>query len=81
MDDPDAPLTFPGKKLVASWFTPTDPQLRAVLPRVFVSEIQVRVYGTRAVRCAARRGIVRCGTVWYVTDADSRRCLIGPSGG
>ncbi|EFJ47180.1 hypothetical protein VOLCADRAFT_117957 [Volvox carteri f. nagariensis] len=41
VEDPGAPLTFPAKKLVATWFMAKDPRVRAVLPRVFVSEIQV----------------------------------------
>ncbi|KAG2491926.1 hypothetical protein HYH03_009661 [Edaphochlamys debaryana] len=39
--DDDPPLAFPNKRLVATWFTPADPAARAVLPRIFVSEIQV----------------------------------------
>jgi hypothetical protein len=39
-DDP--PLRFPAKRLRASWFRPREPALRATLPRVFVSELEVR---------------------------------------
>ncbi|KAG2434708.1 hypothetical protein HXX76_007598 [Chlamydomonas incerta] len=45
-DDP--PLAFPAKKLAAAWFSATDPAARALLPRVFVSEIQVEKLSPRA---------------------------------
>ncbi|GLC34341.1 hypothetical protein PLESTB_000739900 [Pleodorina starrii] len=63
MDDPEAPLTFPGKKLVATWFTPTDPRVRAVLPRVFVSEIQVERLSDAA------QGVIRGATAWAAATA------------
>ncbi|GIL53430.1 hypothetical protein Vafri_9032 [Volvox africanus] len=58
VEDPDAPLTFPGKKLVATWFTPIDPRVKAVLPRVFVSEIQVEKLSPEA------QGIISRATSW-----------------
>lgn len=39
------PLAFPAKKLAATWFRAADPEARRRLPRVFVSEIQVRAPG------------------------------------
>ncbi|GFR50435.1 hypothetical protein Agub_g12656 [Astrephomene gubernaculifera] len=54
------PLTFPGKKLVAAWFRATDPRVSAVLPRVFVSEIQVERLSESA------QEVIRGCTGWAV---------------
>ncbi|GIL91642.1 hypothetical protein Vretimale_9598 [Volvox reticuliferus] len=58
VEDPGAPLAFPGKKLVATWFTPIDPRVKAVLPRVFVSEIQVEKLSPEA------QGVIKGFTSW-----------------
>lgn len=38
---PQAPLMFPAKRLRAHWLRAADPCARAVLPRIFISELQV----------------------------------------
>ncbi|KXZ54720.1 hypothetical protein GPECTOR_4g788 [Gonium pectorale] len=62
-DDP--PLAFPGKKLLAAWFTPAgaDARVRATLPRVFVSEIQVEQLS------GAAQEVIRGATAWAAEAA------------